>query len=399
MKALFKSIPVGIGDCLFLILNHDGEQFSIMIDCGKYNLSVKNFVRNELNLHIDLLIITHIDNDHVCGVTKMLKSEPDLFIGEVLFNSYQREPVKTSDILTPEQKDRIKRLKGNLDIIADIVGDSKVNAEDARLLSEAIINYEKNNGREIWKRTYITNITEDLNLGARSQFGKLVFLSPSATELQELDREFLHMFKALFYPNKKEDFVNNTTIYELIIQYINRKDESEFEHEKISSDASLTPKFFEQMGQKQFTETTYSNKASMAFIWVYNDVPKMLFLGDASHERVCESLKAKFETLPLLLDLIKISHHGSKKNTSTELMNIVDSDLYIIPGGRGNGSPSYETLAKILIRPLTENIKKRTLLFSRNTGVVNNLVINSDKLTFLPKFSITLNEDPIEFTY
>lgn len=300
MKALFKSIPVGIGDCLFLILNHDGEQFSIMIDCGKYNLSVKNFVRNELNLHIDLLIITHIDNDHVCGVTKMLKSEPDLFIGEVLFNSYQREPVKTSDILTPEQKDRIKRLKGNLDIIADIVGDSKVNAEDARLLSEAIINYEKNNGREIWIRTYITNITEDLNLGARSQFGKLVFLSPSATELQELDREFLHMFKALFYPNKKEDFVNNTTIYELIIQYINRKDESEFEHEKISSDAALTPKFFEQMGQKQFTETTYSNKASMAFIWVYNDVPKMLFLGDASHERVCESLKAKFENLPLL---------------------------------------------------------------------------------------------------
>ena len=80
-------------------------------------------------------------------------------------------------------------------------------------------------------------------------------------------------------------------------------------------------------------------------------------------------------------------------------MNIVDSDLYIIPGGRGNGSPSYETLAKILIRPLTEDIKKRTLLFSRNTGVVNNLVINSDKLTFLPKFSITLNEDPIEFTY
>lgn len=399
MKALFKSIPVGIGDCLFLILNHDGEQFSIMIDCGKYNLSVKNFVRNELNLHLDLLIITHIDNDHVCGVTKMLKSEPDLFIGEVLFNSYQREPVKNSDILTPEQKDRIKRLKGNLDIIADIVGDSKVNAEDAKLLSEAIINYEKKNGREIWKRTYITNITEDLNLGARSQFGKLVFLSPSATELQELDREFLHMFKALFYPNKKEDFVNNTTIYELIIQYINRKDESEFEHEKISSVASLTPKFFEQMGQKQFTETTYSNKASMAFIWVYNDVPKMLFLGDASHERVCESLKAKFENLPLFLDLIKISHHGSKKNTSTELMNIVDSDLYIIPGGRGNGSPSYETLAKILIRPLTEDIKKRTLLCSRNTSVVNNLVINADKLTFLPKFSITLNEDPIEFTY
>lgn len=399
MKAIFKSIPVGIGECLCLILENDDERFTIMIDCGKYNSSVKKYVRDDLKLHIDLLIVTHIDNDHVCGVTKMLNSEPDLFIGEVLFNSYQREPIKTSDILTPEQKDRIKRLKGNLDIIADIVEDSKINAEDARLLSEAIINYEKKNGREIWKRAYITNVTEDLNLGAESQFGKLAFLSPSATELQELDREFLHMFKVLFYPHTKEDFVNNTTIYELMIQYINRKDEPEFEHEKINSVASLTSKFFKQMEQDHSTETTYSNKASMAFMWLYNDIPRMLFLGDASHERIYESLKEKFDNLPLFLDLIKISHHGSKKNTSTELMNIIDSPLYIIPGGRDNGSPSYETLAKILIRPLTGDLEKRALLFSKNTRVVNSLAVNADKLTFLPKFSITFNEDPIEFTY
>lgn len=166
MKAIVKSIPVGIGDCLCLVLDNDGERFTIMIDCGKYNTSVRNFIRDDINRHIDLLIITHIDNDHVCGVTEMIKSEPDLYIGEVLFNSYQREPIKDNEILTNAQKQKIKQLKGNLDIIADIVGNSKINAEDARLLSEAIINYEKTCGREIWKRAYITNETEDLNLGA-----------------------------------------------------------------------------------------------------------------------------------------------------------------------------------------------------------------------------------------
>lgn len=399
MKVTFKSIPVGIGDCLCLVLDNDGEKFTIMIDCGKYNSSVRNFVRDDLNLHIDLLIITHIDNDHVCGVTKMIKAEPDLYLGEVLFNSYQREPIKDNEILTTKQKQKIKQLKGNLDIIADIIGDSKINAEDARLLSEAIINYEKKCGREIWKRAYITNETEDLNLGAESQFGKLIFLSPSTTELQELDREFLHMFKALFFPDTQEDFVNNVTIYELIVQYINRKDNIEFEHEKISSLTPLTPQFFNQMRQDDSKETTYSNKASMAFIWTYANVPRMLFLGDAAHERVCESIKDKFKKLPLVLDLIKISHHGSRKNTSIELMNLVDSNIYVIPGGRNNSSPSFETLAKILLRPLTAEVKNRSLLFSKNSGIVNSLVTNADKLTFIPKFSIAINENPIEFTY
>lgn len=399
MNVLFKSFSVGVGDCLCLILKNDGDQFTIMIDCGKYNPSVKKFVQDDFNSHIDLLIITHIDNDHVDGVTKMLESEPDLFIGEVLFNSYQREPIKASDILTTEQKDKFIKLKGNLDIIRDIIGDSKINAEDARLLSEAIINYEKKKGQEIWKRGYITDDSEDFNLGKDSQFGKLVFLSPSAYDLQELDREFLHMFKAIFYPHTKEDFIKDATIYELIIQYINRKDDIEFEHNKISSITPLTPQFFNNMKQVKSTETTNSNKASLAFLWVYNNIPRMLFLGDASHERVCDSIKNKFDNLPLFLDLIKISHHGSKKNTSNELLNIVDSSLYVIPGGRNNNSPSYETVAKILLRPLNEEIKERKLLFSKDTGIVSNLAMNVDKLTFIPKFSIAINEETIEFTY
>lgn len=399
MDAIFKSFPVGIGDCQCLILENDGEKFTIMIDCGRYNSSVKNYIQNDLNLHIDLLIITHIDNDHVCGVTKMIKSEPNLYIGEVLFNSYQRLPLKESDILTAGQKDRIRQLKGNLDIIGDIVGDSKINAEDAKLLSEAIIDYEKRNGREIWNRAYITNETANINLGAASQFGELVFLSPSVADLQELDREFLHMFKALFYPRIKEDFVKNATIYELIVRYINSTDEIELEHGKISSIISLTPQFFDYMKQDKSTETTYSNKASIAFIWAYNNVPRMLFLGDASHERVCDSITDKFTKFPLLLDLIKISHHGSKKNTSIELMNLVDSELYIIPGGRNNSSPSYETVAKILMRPLNKIVKKRTLSFTKNTTVVNSLVRNANKLTFIPQFSIIINEGPIKFSY
>ena len=399
MEVKFISIPVGAGDCLCLILENDGEKFSIMIDCGKYNPAVKSFVHDYLKLHIDLLIITHIDNDHVCGVTQLIDSEPDLYIGEILFNSYQREPIKDSEILTEDQKRKIKKLKGELDIIVDITENSKINAEDAKLLSETILKYEKSNKKEIWKRAYTSEETANLKLGDKSQFGELVFLSPSVQNLKELDKEFIHMFKALFYPKNENDSVVNSSIFELIIQYINLRDTNEFNNEKISATPHLSKSFFTRLMKEKATDNSFPNRASMAFTWTYNGIPRMLFLGDASHEQVCKGLNDKYPGKHLIFDLIKISHHGSKGNTSEELMNLVDSDLYVIPGGRTNGGPSYETIAKILMRPLPPQLTQRTLLFSKSTNIVNDIKNNIDKLSFIPQFNISNDATPINFSY
>ena len=56
----------------------------IMIDCGKYTEEIKKYVEEELGKHINLLVVTHIDNDHVDGVIEMIEQTPDVRIDKIL---------------------------------------------------------------------------------------------------------------------------------------------------------------------------------------------------------------------------------------------------------------------------------------------------------------------------
>lgn len=66
-----------------------------MVDCGNYTPEVNDYVENEFHNHIDYLIVTHIDNDHINGLIEMLSSKSDLAIKHIFYNCYQR----TSDEL------------------------------------------------------------------------------------------------------------------------------------------------------------------------------------------------------------------------------------------------------------------------------------------------------------
>ena len=90
MRVTFKTFQSGVGDCIFLLLKQGETQFSIMVDCGRYTPEISQYVKRTLRKRIDLLIVTHIDADHNEGITKMLLNIPDLAIGEIWFNCYQR---------------------------------------------------------------------------------------------------------------------------------------------------------------------------------------------------------------------------------------------------------------------------------------------------------------------
>ena len=64
MNCRFITFKSDTGDCIFFILRDGEEQYCIMIDCGAYEDLIKDFVRKELHRKINLLIITHVDNDH-----------------------------------------------------------------------------------------------------------------------------------------------------------------------------------------------------------------------------------------------------------------------------------------------------------------------------------------------
>jgi beta-lactamase superfamily II metal-dependent hydrolase len=88
------------------------------------------------------------------------------------------------------------------------------------------------------------------------------------------------------------------------------------------------------------------NKSSIVFI-ASQDKKRILFLGDSHAKSTCDSLKLNGYTndSPISIDLVKLSHHGSKHNTTAELLELIDCSRYYISTNGGHyGHPDKETI-------------------------------------------------------
>lgn len=97
-----RVLQAGYGDCIFISIKKEDCEFNILIDgglaCTYYNPKNKRCPKGPLKLlldelksherRIDLLIITHVDGDHILGICKWFESDfPDsCFVKEVWLN-------------------------------------------------------------------------------------------------------------------------------------------------------------------------------------------------------------------------------------------------------------------------------------------------------------------------
>jgi hypothetical protein len=125
------------------------------------------------------------------------------------------------------------------------------------------------------------------------------------------------------------------------------------------------------------SDSSVSNGSSITFI-LQTGGRRVLFLGDAWAEDVVASLKPQAPPGGCaIFDAIKVSHHGSFRNTSPELLSITDSPCYLISsdGGR-HGHPDFEVLAEIVDRPSTF---RRQLFFNYQTDASRRLEAHASR--------------------
>ena len=366
-----------------------------MIDCGVFTKEIKNYIETTLHSHINLLIATHIDYDHIDGLCNMLKRLPNLQIDKILFNCYQRLNGKQIVEMTAEVKSDIIKLTGNLPRQV-VDNEGKINMEHASCLASLIMSNA--NWNNAWTRDYIHKDSEPLVLGGR--FGKLVILSPLVEDIYILDDEFAREYmrltkhKAVGIP-----FSGQETLYELVLRLVSmKKKEREYINQQKKASA-LIEKYSEIVWQSALAfkprGISDENRASIAFVWEYDD-NKILFMGDAEPDIIKDSITDKYGKLSDC-KAIKISHHGSKHSTSVDLLKVVDSSDYFITGGNESDKPSIEAFSKIVNR---DDNKHRTIHYNYERNELMKDMESQELLEYRIKYNFNISSiNELEFEY
>ena len=373
MKVKLQTFYSGQGDCIFFSLNEGEESYNILIDCGKYSGECRKTIDKYLDSigwHINLLIVTHIDSDHILGLISLLDKNKELKIDEIWFNSYKRDSEEEKRSLTPSERETLKSIYSRLKVAQDIAGD-QISASEAMSLSELILSKGKEECSQgwRWRREYITSCSDDVSIKG-GRFGTITFLTPTEDALKDLEKEFENAFIEGFYADECPELLEGESVYECLMRMISERDKELIE-EKVSSIESADR--LKEAANAPVLPVSIHNKASIAFVYEYNG-HRFLFTGDAAPEVLCNSLQAKYkDESPILFDFIKVPHHGSAHSMTKELASLIDSEEYFFTGGQENKRPSAECVGRILHADVGGDGKKRKLHFNSMTSFVEEL--------------------------
>jgi len=341
MGIRFEFLEAGNGDCI-LISTDEGT--NILIDGGiarTYDRELKPLLKREIRdrgLYLDLVVLTHYDDDHIAGLlklleyeTKELKNKKSTIIKEFWFNSFDEalvSPINYSNNTSAKQQikfdDYIKEL------LPYISYKSKLSIDEV----------------------------QDLFIGNNQEL-KITLLSPNNKKLENLFSKY-------------------------------KKDTKNYQTSATSNDYNIS---IEELAQKKFRkDTSLTNGASIAFILEYKN-NKFLFLGDAHIDLVVDRLKelGYNNNNRLNLEFVKLSHHGSSKNLNSDFLDLIECDKFIVlTNGSKHNHPNKEALSRVLTHYKRD--KDKNIEFIYNYEHTRNILTSDEKRKYKTIFkNINLN--------
>ena len=291
-----KSLKVERGDCFIIHIWDSDFELSLVIDSGNggagyevfQNEIVSLFNRKGSNVS---MLLTHIDADHITGFKNLFKNPTfDMYdrLSCFYYNTFdcikQMWPEEMMDILQINQR-IITHLKQADRIVFGRKTSYLQGKELERLLTEKGV-----------------NIVTNLFAGRKLRLGEhvhAVVLTPTIDSVQAYKSWLL----------KREEPSNRHT----------SRRQNDY---GISLDMLVSRGFYEDYGKVN---------ASSISLLIEAYGRRLLFLGDAPSHYVAQSLHAMgySKECPLHADLVKLSHHGSRKSTSPELLNLIQSGCFL----------------------------------------------------------------------
>jgi len=369
-----KSYKAGKGDA-FLVSFGEEKEYNIMIDMG--TASIYNEIKPDLELlasngkKLDLLVITHMHDDHIGGAIKFIKDNGSdkkiIEVDEVWHNSYRHlnfDEKDKSDIVEDKTirvlKKYIERQEANI-ISDDAI--EKISVGQGSTLSKMLNDFNYNWNSSFNNKAVILDSNKPKKIGDDI---KITLISPSDFKLDKLSSDWLDWLK-----KKRIKATADKKEFEYAFEFLMRQEgESTSYIQKVSANTKIDFEKLSLYGEDT-NDLTAPNGTSIAFILEYKG-KRLLFLGDAHEDIIYKNLnELKMNGVCLDFDLVKLSHHGSIENISNRLLSLMKSKKYLIStSGKGYEHPSLITLAKVIMNH--KEIRKE-IIFNYPLSIIEEL--------------------------
>lgn len=286
-----EMFPAREGDCI--LVTYGNPKRRILIDGGR-TATYRDLKTHLLGLpenpgHVDLLIVTHVDRDHIEGALALFEDDdPSITVGEVWFNGFHHLNDGAFEEFSGPQGERL------------------TGALFARVEQHGLL----------WNGSFGPNTKKAAAVAADSSLlevhlegdMKLTILSPTRRKMQAL------------IPRWERECIEAGLIAGAIAVGPPKGGFEEFA--PIDIDALAASPFKR--------DTAPPNGASIAVLATH--AGKSILLGGDAHEDVLlASLNALREgDRPLRIDAFKVPHHGSQNNLSVALLEAMKCKHYLI---------------------------------------------------------------------
>jgi beta-lactamase superfamily II metal-dependent hydrolase len=318
-------LPAQYGDAIWIEYGSPPSVHRLLIDCGTSEvypcLRQRLLALPEGQRHFELLVVTHVDADHIGGALDLLREREIIGVsfGEIWFNGYVH---LTAGGVVPRAQDE--------DLLGPLQGE---------VLTELIVA----NGAQQWNAAVhggalVVPESGPLQPLLRLPGGmRLTLLSPAQAQLDRLKpvwdaacrKAGIVAGAATAADSSRLDEVDEPT-----------EDDDLLGEPEVSQLAALPFK----------PDRARPNGSSIALLAEY-DGQCVVLAGDAFAEVLLDALAR----LPgnagggLRLEAFKMSHHGSRGNTSAELVRAVSCRNWLIStNGEKFGHPNGEAIARVL---------------------------------------------------
>jgi beta-lactamase superfamily II metal-dependent hydrolase len=354
-----EALKAAHGDALILHYGTLAEPKHIVIDGGPPGVFKAALAPRLKEIHANrgggvlelrMLMVSHIDDDHITGLlefTKTLRDKQDAggtlpFDILTLWHNSFDDLAGTVSASLPEAHKHLKKASKNPDAAAIVA--SVAQGRQLRLDADAL-GLNMNSGFDDLIQ-FDQAAVKNLNMGGGLRF---TVLGPRKAEITTLQKKWDADVKKLLARAKKTKGAKGGG------------------SELIAADL--------QRLAAAFIDKSIHNLSSLVVL-AESGGKRILLTGDARGDFILESLQEAqlLAAGTIALDVFKLPHHGSNRNAAPELFKAISADHYVISADGKYGNPDMDTLDMIFkARPtgtyhiwLTNDIKSAVTYINKN---------------------------------